>query len=613
MIAFYAWPDYAVGNAVSFDIPKQRADLALIAFAEQADRTLLFSFDETKEKTANRLSGTYEVVAALELLLDGTGLSVSMGNRGQLTVAEHSNSSGETEVDKRKSVLSGVAAVVGVLLGGLQTSTPALAAETSDQRILEEILVTGTRQVTELQTTAIAITNLSEAQLEQSFTRDLRGVADLVPNLIIQNVTPWHSAASIGIRGTGTGDIITTVDSPIGVVVDDFVLPHVQSQLLDPFDLEGVEVLRGPQGTLFGKNTTGGVIILRSKRPEHNEFNGKLQAMVGSFDRREFRGSVNIPLIDDTLSFRLMFSDQKSDGQFNNDKISTTYGTATNPATPLGLPVNGDGRDLDGRDALYAKARLLWTPTENYEALLTYEFLDDDSSAKSNVNETPANGTDSFGIPRNFLFNALGFPGIPQTCDNPSSKSCVYSTGVSFRDDGVAMEQGQRMDVDGIYLNQKLTIDQGAFDLILGMREQKERLPGSFTGEAWPSMFDATRNLERDMRQAELRFTSTLEGPFQLALGAAYFENELDFRALAYLGFLEVLGVPGRNDLPAVQFAKQDGKAYGVYGEFYYDISDQLRATAGLRWSKEEKDFERGNNAFLTPDELQIWINSGGD
>lgn len=487
------------------------------------------------------------------------------------------------------------------------------AAESDDPRILEEVLVTATRQVTDLQTTSIAVTNISGAQVEQSFTRDLRGIADLVPNLIVQNVTPWHSAASVGIRGTGTGDIITTVDSPIGVVVDDFVLPHVQSQLFDPFDLEGVEVLRGPQGTLFGKNTTGGVVILRTKRPVHNEFSGKIQAQVASFGNREFRGAVNIPLADDTLSFRLMFSDQKSDGYFRNDKISTTFGTQANPTTPLGLPVNGDGRRLDGRDALYAKARLLWTPTENYEALFTYEFMDDDSSAKSNVNETPVNGVDSFGIPRSFLFNALGFPGISQTCENPGSESCVYSTGVSFRDDGLAMEKGQRMDVDGFYLNQKLTIDQGAFELILGLRKQEERLPGSFTGEAWPSLFDATRNLEREMRQAELRFTSALEGPFQFAAGAAYFENELDFRGLSYLGFLEVLGVPGRNTLPGASFAKQDGQAFGIYGEFYYDISDQLRLTAGTRWSKEEKDFDRANNAFLTPDELQTWISTSGD
>lgn len=479
---------------------------------------------------------------------------------------------------------------------------------------IEEILVTATRGgETDIQTTSLAITNISPEQIEQSYTRDIRGIADLVPNLIIQNVTPWHSAASIGIRGTGTGDIITTVDSPIGVVIDDFVLPHVQSQLFDPFDLERIEVLRGPQGTLFGKNTTGGVIILRTKRPEHNEFNGKIQALAGSFGRREFRGAVNLPLIDDTLSFRLMFSDQQSDGEFRNDKISTTFGTAANPTTPLGLPVNGDGRAVNGRDAFYAKARFLWTPTENYEALFTYEHMDDDSPIKSNVNETPANGTDSLGIPRTFLFNALGFPGISQTCANPKSESCVYSTGVSFRADGLFTDQGQRMDVEGIYLNQKLTIDKGIFELILGKREQEERLGGSFTGEAWPSLYDAQRSLERTMRQVELRFTSNLEGPFQFTAGAAYFENELNYRSLAYLGFIEIIGVPGRNDLPAAGFAKMDAEAVGYYAEFYYDVSDQLRLTAGIRSSKEEKDFSRGNNAFLSADELQIWKNSDGD
>ena len=606
------------GEPQSFNIPSMSLKEALLQFGLQADLTMVLSLDvDVGDLTVKGVITTGEPIVVLDLLLKDSGLVYQKIAEDAFVIKQVGMSNDnlpeeDTEMGKQKQTKS-LLRRIGAAIGLVALTVPAIAEDGTDDRVLEEILVTGSRQVTDLQTTSLAITNISSEQIEQSFARDLRGIADLVPNLIIQNVTPWHSAASVGIRGTGTGDIITTVDSPIGVVVDDFVLPHVQSQLFDPFDLERVEVLRGPQGTLFGKNTTGGVVVLRTKRPEHNVFHGKVQALGASFGRREYRAAVNIPLIDDKLSFRMMFSDQKSDGQFENDKISTTYGTAANPSTPLGLPVNGDGRDLDGRDALYAKFRVLWTPTDNYEALFTYEYMDDDSSSKSNVNETPANGTDSFGIPRSFLFNALGFPGISQTCANPGSESCVYSTGVSFRGDGLDMELGQRMDVDGLYLNQKITIDQGRFDVILGVREQEERLPGSFTGEAWGSLFDATRNLERDMRQLEVRFTSTLEGPFQFAVGGAYFENELDFRGISYLGFVELIGVPGRNNLPGAGFAKQDGEAIGVYGEVYYDLSDSLKLTAGVRYSKEEKEFSRGNNAFLTPAELEIWKNSGGD
>jgi hypothetical protein len=91
-----------VSDTLTFDIPEARADLALIAFAEQADRTLLFSFDETHDKTANRVSGQYEVIDALELLLAGTGLSISMGTQGQLSVVESGHSNGDTVVKKTK-------------------------------------------------------------------------------------------------------------------------------------------------------------------------------------------------------------------------------------------------------------------------------------------------------------------------------------------------------------------------------------------------------------------------------------------------------------------------------------------------------------------------------
>ena len=115
-------------DTLTFDIAKARADLALIAFAEQADRTLLFSFDETHDKTANRVSGQYEVVEALELLLAGTGLSISMGTQGQLSVVADADSNGDTVVNKPKSIL----ARIGMALTSAVVGSGAFAQESNE-------------------------------------------------------------------------------------------------------------------------------------------------------------------------------------------------------------------------------------------------------------------------------------------------------------------------------------------------------------------------------------------------------------------------------------------------------------------------------------------------
>lgn len=518
-------------------------------------------------------------------------------------------------------------ALIGLSIGAW--GSPALAQD--DKTVLDEILVEGTRQITELQTTPLAISVVGSEQLEGTFARDIRGIAHFLPNVTIEAAQGFNASA-VGIRGTGTGDIITTVDSAVGVVIDGFALPHIQSQLIDPFDLEQIEVLRGPQGTLFGKNTTGGVIILRSKRPVLDEFSGRIQGAAGNLGTVEARGSVNIPIIEGKLAYRGVFSYQKNHGQFKNDKISTVYGTATQPDTPLGLPVNGDGRNLGGRDVFYSKQKFLLSPTDNYEALLTFEFLRDRSETKPVVNGTTANGLDSFGVQRSFLVNALGFPGIPQTCGGVT-QDCILSTGQSFRDDGLAMERGHRVDAFGVYLENEITFDAGTLSVFGGYRHQKERLPGGFVGEAWPSVFDATRNLERDMFQGEARFSSTLDGPLQFTVGAAYFVNELDFRSLGYVGFINVpinLGGcdivnpgntpgsclvigPGSNNRPTNSTVLQDGDAYGIYAELYYDFSEKLRLTFGGRYSYEKKTFARRNGNVLTAAELQNWILTDGD
>ena len=131
---------------------------------------------------------------------------------------------------------------------------------------LEEVLVTATRRgETDIQITPISVTALDDESLDRMLMRNIGDMTAAVPNLVTGNA-PAFNSFNPSLRGVGKDGIILYVESPVGVSVDDFVLMSTQTQMLEPFDIASIEVLRGPQGTLFGKNTTAGVINVKTKK-----------------------------------------------------------------------------------------------------------------------------------------------------------------------------------------------------------------------------------------------------------------------------------------------------------------------------------------------------------
>ena len=138
--------------------------------------------------------------------------------------------------------------------------------DTPDSRVgLSDIVVTATRRSTNLQSTPVAVSAVDAQLIQQASPRDIGDLAAFVPNFSAGTITNFN-AASFAMRGVGQTSIIVYFEPPVAVLVDDFVVPSVQTQLLDTFDISQVEVLRGPQGTLFGKNTTGGAVTVKTKR-----------------------------------------------------------------------------------------------------------------------------------------------------------------------------------------------------------------------------------------------------------------------------------------------------------------------------------------------------------
>jgi iron complex outermembrane receptor protein len=516
-----------------------------------------------------------------------------------------------------RTLTAAVTAALGTVTLGLLAAPAAAQAQAATAPAeaassgLEEIIVTGIKRELEQQDVPIAISAVSEQQLNRIALNDVRALGQIAPGLVLSNPAGFNATGG-GMRGTGTNIILVTQDAPVSFLVDEFVLSHVTSQFLTLFDTQQIEVYRGPQGTLFGKNTTGGVISITTKRPKLNEYTAEIEAGYGQYDNgaglSDVKAALNIPL-GETLAFRLAAIYDASDGYYTDDKNTATFPTSvpiwglfgippgTPPPAEVDTTTTGTGDHLGGKDVLAAKAKLLWQPNDWYEALLIGEAVRDRSDSPPGVNESV--DTD--------LLPALGFPGIKDAGQSDPFSTLISHNGV------IHMDEGHKIDAQGIYLTQSFKLSAGEIKSITGYREEEQRLPSTYTGESFLTLFDSTRNTERFTFQQELRFASDFDGPFNFVGGGNYFKDSFNFRAFFSVGLTSLIpGAPDpdtgtfvRPDGTAaldtralfdyqMQFTEQDREEYAAFWDGTYELTDRWRLTAGIRYSQDEKDFVRG-------------------
>lgn len=199
-----------------------------------------------------------------------------------------------------------------------QTETPAASSGKKVSSSLEEVLVTARRRRESLQETPIAVTALSGAELQE---RGIINIGELTKSIPSVEITESVSNL-IYIRGIGQRSAFARVDPTVGVYLDNIFLPRADGHLLDTVDVENIQVLRGPQGTLFGKNTTGGAMVLTLEKPK-DEREGYIFGSLGNYGRHQVRGAYNTP-ITDTLFARAAFNYLKDDGFFEDDSQNET-------------------------------------------------------------------------------------------------------------------------------------------------------------------------------------------------------------------------------------------------------------------------------------------------
>ncbi|XVJ70409.1 MAG: TonB-dependent receptor [Rhizobacter sp.] len=439
------------------------------------------------------------------------------------------------------------------LLGNALAQTPAPDQKEAEAD-LGDVVVTAQKREEKLQKVPLAITVLGGDSLQKSeglYTAN--DITQLIPNAQA-SATDGRTRPRWFLRGIGTNETAPQTVSPIGIYNDDVYLNNVYIQGFPLFDTERVEVLRGPQGTLWGKNTTGGAIHYLSRRPKFKQ-EGYAGFEVGSFNERIVQGAVNGVLIEDVLAARVSVYGEKRDGWVPN--------TAT-------------GRRDGGAKDNAARLQLLWNVNNDIDALF-------------NVHARKLDGDKS---PSFYVLDPQG------RVRNP-----IYAGPLRGRDEiAQAGEFGEVLDSDGSNLRLNWNIGGYTVTSITAYETgNRTLLNGS------PIALETTRSRSTsDSRQTsqELRLTSPRQGNFDWIAGAYWFKETLDTNAAT-----QSFRVPGASATnPAnpsvanfnITNTHQDTRSTALFASGNYRFTDALSVTVGVRRSNESKDFNADYRAAPT-------------
>lgn len=284
--------------------------------------------------------------------------------------------SGKAVLSKARRYRGG-ALLAGVLLAAILSVLPASPAvaqggnspEAAKGPQLEEVVVTARRVLESMQDVSLSVTSLSNSDLQNNVILDVQDLPSATPSLHIGSSQGQANNPIISIRGQVQNDSsVLTLDPSVGVYLDEVYLGRTQGSLLDLFDISSVEVLKGPQGTLFGRNTTGGAILITSKKADLAAgWEGFARAGAGNHGQRTLEGAMNLPVWD-RMAFRVAYSQREREG----------YGTQLlysqqDPSELL------EERDSGDKDSVTWRAHGLWNVTERFELEVGYDTNDFDS------------------------------------------------------------------------------------------------------------------------------------------------------------------------------------------------------------------------------------------
>lgn len=468
-----------------------------------------------------------------------------------------------TFVDRR-SLSTAKAAIATVVLTGFFAG-PATAQTVIG---LEEIVVTAQKREESLQDVPISVATMQGEALNALFTgsEDILALSGRVPGLYAES-SNGRSAPRFYLRGLGNIDFDLAASQPVSIIMDDVVMENAVLRSFPLFDMENVEVIRGPQGTLFGRNTTAGIIKFNSRRPDH-ETSGYLKGSYATHGTTNFEGAVGGSLIEDTLSARASVLRRSRDNYITNG-------------------FSGE-KSLGRYEESAGRLQLLWTPNDQFSALLSHQnrSLNGTSSVfRANV-FTPG----SAGLNQNYDRETVYYDGGDNNPQEYQSHGSTLNIQWDFDTVGVTSITSLQS-ADGF---SRGDIDGGVVDFSGATTPP----PGITFDPAAPVFggsvltYPGTINVpsvtqdgaDTDQFTQEFRLASIDGDRFNWQMGMFYFSSDLVVETESFASFVG----------PTVQntIIQQENKTWAVFGQGSYDLTDRLTVTGGVRYTDDEKDFQ---------------------
>jgi iron complex outermembrane receptor protein len=439
-----------------------------------------------------------------------------------------------------------------VLALALLVAAPVLAQDADSEKAFEEVVVTAQKKEQDLREVPVSVATLGDEKLDAitAAGNDIRLLSSRVPSLHIES-SFGRTLPRFYIRGLGNTDFDLNASQPVSLVYDGVVLENPILKGYPMFDLERVEVLRGPQGTLFGRNTPAGIVSFNSRKPTY-ETGGFGRFSFGTYQTMQFEAAVNGAIVEDKLAARVSILNQS-----RNDWVKNTWDEAP-PA---------DGKDLGGYKDFAGRFQLMWDVTDRFNVLGNVHMRDLNGTARLFRADIVESGSNE--IVGDFKRDEVNIDGANQ----------------------------QRVEETGAMLKLEYTFDEASLIAITGYETGKIYSRGDIDGGTTyvfpPDGFrfpaESADGIP-DLKQVtqEIRYQTNKTEGLNYLVGFFYFDEDLDIDTYNFDTLTQ--------NRPQNGYAYQTQKttAWAGFATLEYDFNERWRASGGVRYSNDEKEFTAG-------------------